>query len=97
MHSYTSDGTRWCWVGAVRGRQALDAELISGPVPDVIARRLSASEDPWRQWTALEVEAKLTDTPVLALLQRGGGEHPAITCSHQVFGQTLVCLGVRHD
>ena len=99
VHSYTADGTRWCWVGAVRGTHAIDAELTTNPPPEVLRRRFDGP-DFWRAWTALEVVAKLTDTPALARLSThglGAALPPGVTVVHHRLGDTLVCLGWRDE
>ncbi|NLE97499.1 MAG: hypothetical protein GX596_05860, partial [Propionibacterium sp.] len=70
VHSYTSDDVRWCWPGAMPGRQALDVELVTDTPPAVAAGYPDAVTF-FRAWTQLEVVAKLTDTPALTLVGRG--------------------------
>lgn len=96
VHSYTADGARWCWQGAVRGRDAIDAEVATATPPPHLARRACDVDDFWAEWTRLEVVAKLTDTPVLALLGRHGLPTPVpagIELAHLRLGDTLVCHG----
>ena len=96
VHSYTADGTRWCWQGAVRGRAAIDAEVSTVAPPPHLAARARDVDDFWVEWTRLEVVAKLTDTPVLALLARHGLPTPVpegIDLGHVRRGDTLVCQG----
>lgn len=99
MHSYTSDTTRWCWAGAHPGVQAIDAELCDAPPPPHLARR-AVGLDFWEAWTELEVVAKLTDTPVLALFGAVGLGAPlpeGIRVEHRLLGHTHVCLGWRNE
>lgn len=97
VHSYTATGFRWCWPGADPSRNAIDAEDIAGPFPARLRRELGAA-DPWRVWTALEVEAKLTDVPVLVLLRRrlaGAPAAPGIRLRYEHHGDTMICKGSR--
>jgi hypothetical protein len=58
----------------LRGLQfAVDAELADQAVPPALARRRETADPAavWPVWTATEVVAKLTDTPVLAWLSTG--------------------------
>lgn len=96
VHSYTADDTRWCWAGAQRGRHAVDAERIAIPPPHLTAR--APGLDFWRAWTELEVVAKLTGTPVLALLYRqglGAPTPPGIIVEHRRQGEFHCCLGEK--
>lgn len=98
VHSYTSTDVRWCWQGAEPGRHAIDAEVVGGAFPEHV-RRFLPQADPWRAWTGLEVEAKLTGVPALVLLRRRAAGAPAdatITTSYTTSGDTLICTGVRH-
>lgn len=95
VHSYTADGARWCWPGAERGTAAVDAEIATDPPPHVAARA-GAVDDFWEEWTRLEVVAKLTDTPALALLARHGLPTPVpagMELDHVRLGATVVCQG----
>lgn len=99
IHSYTADDTRWCWAGASRGRHAIDAELTVADPPPHLARR-AVGLDFWPSWTQLEVVAKLTDTPSLALLSTHGLGAPlpdGVHVRHETHGDTLVCLGWRDE
>ena len=96
VHSYTHDGARWCWQGAERGQAAVDAEVTTADPPEHLRRRATGVDDFWAAWTELEVVAKLTDTPVLALLTRHGLPTPVpagIRLDHLRVGDTLVCQG----
>lgn len=96
VHSYTHDGTRWCWPGAQRGRQGLDVEVVTHDPPEHLARRAHGVADFWTAWTALEVVAKLTDTPALALFSRHGLRVPVpdgVRLEHERIGDTLCCRG----
>ena len=75
--SYDGFGLRFVYVPpetceAKRYHYAIDVEALGVPCPDVVAAALGCSNDSdeaLRHWTELEVTAKLTDTPVLLLLQ----------------------------
>lgn len=74
-HSWTADGRRVCWRPdlAAPVRIAVDAEVVDQPVPAALGRRhLVPAPQFWRDWTAAEVSAKLTDTPILLWLQDHG-------------------------
>ena len=97
VHSYTSDGIRWCWQGAGPAREAIDVELPTAPPPALTARH-DGDEDFWLAWTRLEVVAKLTDTPVLTLVARGVLGRPApsdIIVEHLFVDGAVVALGRR--
>lgn len=98
IHSYTSDGIRWCWrpTRLEPGvRYAVDVELTTEP-PAALARRLHSDGDFWHAWTKLEVVAKLLDTPVLTLVGRGELGTPAppgISIEYVELDGALACLG----
>lgn len=98
IHSYTSDGLRWCWRPARLEpgvRYAVDVELEVAP-PPALARRLRTDEDFWHAWTRLEVVAKLLDTPVLTLVGRGqlgAPAPPGISIEYVELNGALACLG----
>ncbi|WP_093248223.1 hypothetical protein [Tessaracoccus oleiagri] len=98
VHSYTSDGIRWCWQGADAAREAIDVELPTAPPPAAVAARYEGDEDFWLAWTRLEVVAKLTDTPMLTLVARGDLGRPApsdIAVEHLFLDGAVVALGRR--
>lgn len=97
VHSYTSDGIRWCWQGADPAREAIDVELPTA-TPRAVGSRYDGDEDFWLVWTRLEVVAKLTNTPILVLVARGGLDRPApedIAIEHVSIDGAIVALGRR--
>jgi len=69
------------------GAWAVDAELVTQPIPDALGARRRAEGGPdagdhehgdadpdafWRAWTRAEVAAKLTGTPILAWVTTRG-------------------------
>lgn len=69
--TWLPDGTRLVLLMDAPGKVALDGEPKDTSVPSIIVDALPADspDSAARIWTALEVVAKLTDWPVLALLR----------------------------
>ncbi len=97
-HARLSDFRTVTWEPshALRGRNvALDAEALGTSMPQSVVGRLKAS-NPFhaqRQWTRVEVVAKLTDTPMLVLLRQDPSEPRGIVMDSQVFGGVWVTRG----
>ena len=97
VHSYTSDGIRWCWQDADPAREAIDVELPTA-APPAVGARYDGDEDFWVAWTRLEVVAKLTDTPMLTLVAQGHLGRPSppdIAVEHLDLEGAIVALGRR--
>lgn len=70
-HTYLADGTQLCWRHDLPGRFALDAESCVAPPPHLAARWPGEEAGFWDAWVTAEVHAKLTGTPMPALVRRG--------------------------
>lgn len=95
VHSYTSDGMRWCWQDADPKHNAIDAEIIEVP-PPALKKRHTGPECFWRAWTRLEVVAKLTNVPAALLVASGGLQTlavPHVVVAHQIWRDTQLAVG----
>lgn len=78
---------------------ACDAELLSGCVRESIVQRYGFPEDPEsfaRAWTTAEVQAKLTETPIVIWLQNPRFAYGAETVTHFIAEMNaIVTMGLR--
>ena len=83
-HSRVADGRQLCWrPSKLRSASfAVDAEIITQPVPPALRARLAAAVETaefWRRWTRAEVCAKLFDVPIVVWVRRHGLPDQSLT------------------
>jgi len=78
----------WCPCDYIGNFQfAFDVEHLETPVPDVFLNYLACSPDYFlSSWTATEVIAKLTNTPILKLLKQIGLINPEKDIPYNITG-----------
>ena len=100
-HARLGDGRTAVWKPDTppdRDRLAIDAESLTTHVPAVITEHLHSFDHlgQLREWTRLEVRAKLSGTPVILLL-RGGQDDTLIDIRTTVIHDVVLTLGTRRD
>jgi hypothetical protein len=103
-HSRTADGRIVCWSVPVPAVCAVDAEMVTQPVPAALSRRWAIADPAtfWPRWTATETVAKLVDVPVVVWLRRfglvdsGGDAGPGgrVALQSRIVGDLVVTQGV---